>query len=127
MAERSRPAVPANLQPFVEVLGEEATIRLLLALGGTSVYLGAGTTQRSRVAEVVGVAPARALAAAMSPGKVDLPLGKPWIAAVRASEGHTVVAIARELHATEATVRRWLKQVSTGVSADLAARQLRLF
>ena len=117
------PPTPAHLAPLVDVLGVDGAIAFLLEFGGAEVWLGAAPGARSRVARLVGEDRAAALAALPLPRRV--PLGKPWIARVwRHRDGLPVAEIARRLHASDVTVRGWLKTAGPATPAD--PRQPRL-
>lgn len=113
--------IPASIAPIVAVLGRERTVELLLAHGGTVVYLAARPTAHSPVAAVVGAEAAAALSLALGPGYLRIPLGKPFIAADLLKRGWPIRRIARHLRADEGRVRRWLGP------APVASRQLRMF
>jgi hypothetical protein len=101
--------VPAHLEPYVEVLGPAKAIEFLLAFGGAPIYLADRPQARSKVAELIGVAKAKALAGRIGAGHVRVPNGKPWIARQLRADGEGVFDIARRLHVTDATVRNFLK------------------
>lgn len=104
----SRP--PAQVQPFVSVLGVPAAMTFLMTFGGAELYLARAPKGRSRVAQLVGEDQARALAemaeARGLPARI--PTAKPWIARCLFSEGLAKAEIARKLHVTDVTVRKWL-------------------
>ena len=60
------------------------------------------------LAMVVGLPNARALGARAHRMQDRVPLAKPWIAAVLRASGASTAKIARTLHVTDVTVRRWL-------------------
>lgn len=112
--------VPAHIQPYVTAVGIEKTVRFLLAFGGSYVYLSTRPQDRSAVAKELGKEAAIALAEQAGVGSARVPTGKPFIAAhLRYNKQLTVNEIARRLHVTDVTVRKWL--------ADGEARQLDLF
>lgn len=104
------PEPPAQLEPYVRVLGVEDAVRFFLTFGGAEMYL-AVDPRRSKLAEVMGVDKARALADEDAQRGLPrrVPLGKPWVAQVLKSSGLPVAEIARRMHATDVTVRKWLK------------------
>lgn len=128
LARRAAPptdalAPPAHLAAYVDALGVDGAIRFLLEFGGAEVWLGVAPGARSRVARLLGAERAAALAALPLPRRV--PLGKPWIARVwRERDGLPVAEIARRLHASDVTVRGWLKTAGPATPAD--PRQPRL-
>jgi hypothetical protein len=112
--------VPAHIQPYVTAIGIEKTVRFLLAFGGSYAYLSERPQDRSPVAQEIGRDAAIALAKQIGAGPISVPTGKPFIAChLKYIEGLSTNEIARRLHATHVTVRKWL---SNGES-----RQLDLF
>lgn len=107
--------VPAHIQSYVTAVGIEKTVAYLLAFGGSYVYLSENPQERSPVVEVVGRDAAIAIARQIGPGEARrCPLAKPFIAAhLKYNKGLTINAIARQLHATDVTVRRWLRSGET--------------
>jgi hypothetical protein len=123
-AARSAPQqeirVPAHIQPFVTAVGIEKTVQFLLAFGGSYAYLSENPQERSPVAQEIGRAATIALAEQVGAGGFRVPTGKPFIAAhLKYNKGLTINEIARQLHTTDVTVRKWLR--------DADARQLDLF
>jgi hypothetical protein len=107
------PAPPAHVQPFVDALGPELAIDLLLAFGGAELHIAVLPRANSRLVEVVGQDGAEKLAA-LADGlgtrwQRRVPTAKPWIAKVWFSQGLSKSEIARRLHTTDVTVRAWLK------------------
>lgn len=107
----THPLPPANLEPFVTALGVEDAVRFLLAFGGAElVYFR--SPRQSKLVEVMGREAAIALAEADArhglPRRV--PLGKVWLAQVLRSRGLSVADIARRMHASDVSVRSWLKR-----------------
>lgn len=99
------PRPPAHVEPYVRVLGPERAVDFLLAFGGSEVCLPRRPGPRSAVARVVGTEAVARLAALDLPARV--PTAKPWIAAVLRAQGLPVAEIARRLHVSDVTVRRW--------------------
>ncbi|WP_126976512.1 helix-turn-helix domain-containing protein [Frigidibacter oleivorans] len=117
------PPPPAHVAPYVRVLGLDLAVEFLMTFGGAEIYIAASPQARNRVAGLVGRDKALALAEELLPRRV--PTAKPWIAAVLRSQGLPVAEIARRLHATDVTVRSWLKRSKTDPPSD--PRQMRLF
>lgn len=111
--------VPAHIQPYIETLGEELGIKFLLAFGGSYAYFSDRPQERSPVTQLVGAEAHAKLASRLGAGSIRVPLAKPFIARSFKAKGWTVNAIARELHSSDVSIRRWLK--------DDNDRQLSLF
>lgn len=99
---------PANLEPYVRILGVDGAIAFLSEFGGAELYLGQRSQARSRVARLFGREKAEKLASAMERLPARVPLGKRWIAQVLAERGLPTAEIARRLRATDVAVRGWL-------------------
>ncbi|MGE6741739.1 hypothetical protein ACQKGC_15810 [Allorhizobium pseudoryzae] len=109
--------VPAHVQPYVTAIGIEKTVRFLLAFGGSYVYLSERPQDRSPVAKEMGAEATKALAKEIGTGAVSVPTAKPFIASYfKYIEGLTTNEIARRLHTTHVTVRKWL---ASGESTQL--------
>lgn len=109
---RPFPRPPANLAPWVEVLGADLAVNLFLTFGGCEVYLAPGSPGRGALANLVGKDRMQALAthAGLPVGKSRVPLANRWLAAALDWQGHPVAEIARRLRVTDATVRRYLAE-----------------
>ena len=121
----NRPRPPAHVEPYVRILGYEGAVAFILEFGGAEIYLPMTRTaaERSPVAQHLGVDAVIALAIAGLPRRV--PTAKPWLARVFWSEELRVQEIARRLHVTDVTVRKWLSDAQGLRRAD--DRQLPLF
>ena len=109
--------VPAHLQPYVTAIGIEQAVAFLLAFGGSFIYLSENPQDQSKVVNVIGRGATIALAKQVGAGGFMCPTGKPFIAAhLKYNKGLNTNEIARELHTTHVTVRKWLK---TGESTQL--------
>jgi hypothetical protein len=106
--QRPEPRPPAQVEPYVRVLGIDDTIVFLLTFGGAELYLPRTPKGRSRLAELFGVEKAAALAEAAEFMPKRVPLAKPWIAKVWHARGLSQAEIARRLHVSDVTVRRYL-------------------
>jgi DNA-binding transcriptional regulator YiaG len=105
----SRIPVPANLEPYVRVLGVDLAIMFLTEFGGAELYLARQPKGRSRVAKLIGTERAALLAEAAEHLPRRVPLGKRWIAQVYRERGLSTAEIARRLRTSDVTVRGWLK------------------
>ncbi|MDO5704054.1 MAG: helix-turn-helix domain-containing protein [Paracoccus sp. (in: a-proteobacteria)] len=121
MADFPRP--PAHLEPYVNILGLEDAVTFLMHFGGGELYLARRVSEDSPVAELIGRDAAEALGQAADRLPRRVPTGKPWLAEVFRSQGLSATQIARRLHSSDVTVRRWLKQADERRSA---ARQIPL-
>lgn len=108
MTRPQAPKPPANVAPYVDILGMDDAVEFLLAFGGAELYHAEDPKGGSRVAKVVGLAKARKLAAASPALKTRVPIPKPWIARVLFSKDLPVAEIARRLHVTDVTVRKYV-------------------
>ena len=120
------PQPPAQLEPFVRVLGVEIAVKFFMTFGGAELVYSANP-RTSRLAEVVGLDAARRLAEedAVRGLPRRVPLGKPWISQVLKSKGLPVAEIARRMHTSDVSVRRWLKNQPSERFVD--PRQASLF
>lgn len=121
------PRPPAQVEPYVSVLGVPVTMAFLLTFGGAELYLARAPKGRSRVVQLVGADKARALAEmAESRGlPARVPTAKPWLASCLYSEGLAKAEIARKLHVSDVTVRKWLAGQDDQDARD-DPRQMRL-
>lgn len=119
------PRPPAQVQPYVEVLGVDGAVEFLLTFGGAELYVAANPKGRGKVERIFGMDKAAALAAMVERLPRRVPTAKPWIAQVLRTRGLPVAEIARRLHATDVSVRAWLRKADLGDAPD--TRQLRLF
>lgn len=120
------PRPPAHVIGYVEILGTDLAIEFLLAFGGAELAL-ARNPRQGRLVDVVGVEMAARLAARADDYHLPrrIPTAKVWIARVWASRDLSVAEIARRLHTTDVTIRKYLAE-----GAEIAApdqRQMRLF
>lgn len=119
------PRPPAQVQVYVDVLGVEGAVEFLLTFGGAELYVAANPKGRGMVERQFGAEKAAALAALVDRLPRRVPTAKPWIAQVLRTQGLPVAEIARRLHATDVSVRAWLRKADLGDGPD--SRQLRLF
>ena len=104
------PTPPTHVAPWFEVLGPSLIVPFLLTFGGAELYLAKDPKGRSRLEALVGYEKAAELATKASGLKTRIPLAKPFLAAVLAWQGESVAEIARRLHSTDTSVRRWLRE-----------------
>ena len=116
------PKTPANLAPFVEVLGVDGAVDFFLTFGGAELYLPQDPKGASEVVAAIGIEKTRELAARATDLKARVPTAKRWIAQVLHSKGLPVAKIARRLHMSDVTVRKYIRDEYT-----TNLRQLKLF
>ena len=114
---------PANIAPYVQVLGVDGAVEFLLAFGGAELYLSPRAKDRSRVVKLMGRAKALELAGHADRLPARVPTAKPWLAARLKDRGLSIQDIARTLHASDVSVRGWMR----GHRERAEARQLPLF
>ena len=104
------PRPTAQVAPYMEALGSELVVEFLLQFGGAELYLAESPKGRSELEALVGPQKAKALANHPSIGQyARVPLAKPWLASVLRWQGHSNAVIARKLHVSDVSVRRWEK------------------
>lgn len=106
---RPAPVPPAHVAPFVEALGAEGAIEVLLQFGGAEVHMAGRPRARSRLVAAIGPEAAARLAAVADRLPRRWPLAKPWIAQSLHAQGLPVAEIARRLHASDVAVRGWVR------------------
>lgn len=104
------PVLTARMQPVVDVIGWDAAIALVGLLGGTRVAIS--SDEQGTLARSIGVAAARAMAAALGPGTMDIPRCVSWMVARRNEEivarwlaGETQGELALRFRLTERHIR----------------------
>lgn len=110
LAPRPLPEPPAHVAPFVEAVGAEAAVALLLRFGGAEMHVAGRPRKRSRLVAAVGPEAAARLAAVAHRLPRRWPLAKPWLACCLHAQGLPVAEIARRLHASDVAVRGYLKR-----------------
>ena len=101
-------APPAELEFLSSVLPGEALLALIEAYGGTLVSVPGRAARTSSLTKLLGFEATTALVGAFGGEKVAVPLAKAWRTHVYRERGETVVAIARRLSMSRATVQRIL-------------------
>lgn len=99
--------VPANLQVFVEALGEDGAIDFLMQFGGAPLHIPKGTRGDTLVERAIGQTKTRALYAVRDRIPKRMPSGKAWIAACLQERGLSVAEIARTLKVSDVAVRKY--------------------
>jgi DNA-binding transcriptional regulator YiaG len=106
MTEMPKPT--AQVEVYVKVLGSDQAIDFLLTFGGAELDFPKSPSAASQLVECVGQQKAEALCAALDHTRRRIPTAKPWLAAALKSKGLSQAEIARKLHTTDVTVRKWL-------------------
>lgn len=107
---------PAHVEPYVNILGEERAVAFFLAFGGAELHFAQTPARWGHIAAAVGDAGAAALAVAGSRLPKRVPTAKPYLARVLFAWGTyggakmSKAAIARLLHVSDETVRRYLDE-----------------
>lgn len=105
---RPMPRPPAQVEPYVQILGVDLTMTFLLKFGGAALYLPHDPKGRSEVEKLIGYDKLKELAA--RPGlQYRVPLAKCWLAEMMHWQGHSTAHIARTLRVTDSTARRYLR------------------
>lgn len=104
----TNPRPPAQIQPYVDVLGAEGTVEFLLTFGGSELSLR-NNPRHGQLAKLVGQQKAAELAEAAAHLPRRVPLAKPWLAQQLREKGLSVAEIARTLHVSDVSVRAYLK------------------
>ena len=116
---------PTAITPYVQVLGVEKTVEVLLAFGGSEVYLSPSSNGSSRLAQLVGREKTANLAARLGAARQHrIPTARAWLAERLAEQGLPKAEIARRLHVTDVSVRGWLDRAARRDADD--PRQPRL-
>ncbi len=101
--------IPENLQPYVDAIGEDLTLKFIMRFGGAPVYLSSDPRSDSDVVAAIGVEAMKSLAKVLGPGQINrVPIAREWTARKLKVQGWSTLSIARELRVTDETVRRIL-------------------
>lgn len=106
MTEMPKPT--AQVEAYFDILGPDLTIEFLLTFGGADLDFPKRPGENSQLVQCVGHDRATALATAVDHSRRRIPTAKPWLAAALKSKGLSQAEIARKLHTTDVTVRKWL-------------------
>lgn len=110
---------PAELDYLVSRIGAAATLALIEEAGGTRIGIPKTVTPTSRIARIVGLDGARALAAWRGTEQIKVPLARHWRIRIYRAEGETYTAIARSLGITEKAVHENLRAARMTDQPDL--------
>ncbi len=108
-------AAPAELEWLIAPIGEDGTLALIEARGGTRVYVPARPDAGCELARIIGLPAAQALALHFGGEHIRVPLARgkwagAWRARIYHARGLSYPAIARRLGVVENTVRVMLRQ-----------------
>jgi len=117
------PRPPAHLEPYVRILGVEGAVTFFLTYGGSELYIPRTPRPGAPLVDLLGMEAAGNLGAAADRLPRRVPTAKPWLARVWAAQGLRVAQIARRLHVSDVSVRKWLKGETLDAGED---RQLPL-
>ncbi len=106
---KPRPKPPAQVEPYVEILGDDLTVEFLLTFGGAELYIPKNPLGRSRLEKLVGKQRMMELYDMAWLMQRRVPLANRWIAAYLNYKGVSSNEIARKLRVTDVTVRNYLK------------------
>lgn len=112
MSATLRPAAPpppAQVAPFIQVLGIDGAIRFILAYGGAELVISANPRDANNLVEMLGKDAVQALAALTGMPR-RIPLVKPWLAAHFHAEGLSIAQIARKLRVSDVSVRNYFRK-----------------
>ncbi len=117
----TNPPPPAELEFLSDLIGAEATLRLIELHGGTRVHVPKSPNQGSKLSRDIGLTAAKALAARWGGDTLKVPLARYWRARIYRMNGRTYREIARLLGVNEGTVHTYLR------AARMTVQQLDLF
>jgi len=96
--------------PYVRALGADLAVDFLLAFGGASLYFARSPSDRAAAVALVGQDGVIALEREIGQRAGRVPLAKQWIAQyLKAHRDLKVQEIARRMHASDVSVRAWLR------------------
>lgn len=95
---------PAELAYLADIIGPAATLRLIEEAGGTRIAIPKSVNQATRLARMLGLDAARALAEWRGGEDVKVPLARHWRVRIYRAEGGSYADIARRLGITERAV-----------------------
>lgn len=119
--ERHHPRPPAHVAPFVDALGAELAVRFLLHFGGAELYIPRDPKGGSELAQVLGMSAAVAISDLADRTCLPrrIPTARPWIARyLKTVAGLSTAEIARRLHASDVSVRRWIAGLQDHVQSE---------
>ena len=104
-----RPSPPAEIRWLVQLVGEAATVQIIAAYGGTRLPLLKAIDAGSKLAQEIGLEPARRLVDHLGGTRNwKPPACKRWRVQLLRAEGKSYAEIARVLGLNESTVARYI-------------------
>lgn len=103
-----RGEIPANVQLFVDIIGLNDAVKLLLACGGSTIYFGR-RPNGGLVEQAIGEAAARQIGRELGGMQYKVPLSPRFLARFLRSQGDSTAKIARTLRMSEGTARQHLQ------------------
>jgi hypothetical protein len=102
------PRPTAQVAPYVEALGPDLALSLILHFGGADLYIPEKPTNASELVAVIGFDGVQKLQAVRDRLQYRVPVANRWAARIMAWQGLSNAAIARRLRVTTTSVRLWL-------------------
>jgi hypothetical protein len=102
------PKPPAQVEPYIEVIGHDAALALVETFGGVRVYIPKDPPADSPVVKAIGMEAAVRLGRALGGESPRIPVARAWLVAHYASLKWPVPRIARQLRIADFSVRRIL-------------------
>lgn len=112
------PPPTEDVAPLVELIGEEAALRLLEARGGVRVYVADPAEGRS-LADIVGLDAAAAMRRKYGSTRIKLPVGRQWRVLCYKAMGLSRPKIALRAGCSETTVDDIVKRHGRPASTQL--------
>lgn len=106
--------VPNHVMPYVDAIGLDATVRLLLTLGGTSVSLPKHYIRDSALARVLTQEEVLTLSRCLGYGDILLPNASSFVSRCLRGQGKSYREIARMVRRTERTVQKYINGGPSG-------------
>jgi hypothetical protein len=121
------PKPTAQVAPFVETFGHDLAVDFLLEFGGAPLQLSRKPGTKSQLVQLVGRDAAKALTDLLGAGRIDVPSAKPWLSHALKSNDLSTYEIARTLHTSAVTVRKWLRVPQAEWAGNPKVQPLPLF
>jgi hypothetical protein len=101
--------IAAHLLPYIEAIGLDNAAALFFAMGGAPAYLPATPRDDSEIVRAIGSDNVIKLSKHLGAGHIArVPNDATFLTRYLASQGMSVLAIARKMHCTDVTVRKRL-------------------